>query len=290
MSKIKLYFKVMNLYLRRKLVSNDDIAESYDKISSKYNELFMAEMHLYNDLLLSKIDSFLFEKKLDILDLAAGTGYNSLRLNEISCNNNYVLVDLSKGMLNQAKLNTSELNAEYHNMDMLDYLSNANDNTFDIIICNWALKYQDIDKTLRECNRVLRDNGMIICLINSKKTLPEIRGVYLKLLEKNIKKINKLMMVLPNPRNQKEFNRSFNKNGFNTLFCESYQKKFSFTCATKKVDFITNTGALAGFDVMLDLHDKSIVNQMVALIEKENNNDITHIFYGGIFKKGGKNK
>ena len=283
MSRIKLYGKVASLYLRRKIVSPNDIALSYNKVSSTYEAQFLEEMHQFNDDILKSALTYLEkDNDLKVLDLAAGTGYNSCFLKDELSNASFILVDLASKMLEQAK---SKIDAEFVNEDMLDFLVKEKAHQYDLIICTWALKYRKIDKVLKECYRLLKNNGKLVCLVNRKDTLPQIRKVYPKLLENNVNKINKLMLDLPNPRTVEQLNKAFKKNNFNILNSFTNEKDFEFTNHQEQVAFVTNTGALAGYDVMLDLHDETIKKELEQLLETVDDKKITHRFVGGIYQK-----
>ena len=285
MKSLRLYFKIIYLYLTRQLVDSFDIASSYNKISDRYEELFLNDMHQYNDMILNKyLDLIESKNSLEILDLACGTGYNSNYLNSKLNNSNFTLVDISNEMIQKNK-DMNNLNFSFYNEDMLDFLLKEDSNKYDLIVCNWALKYQSINKMLKECQRTLKKGGIIICLINKKQTLFEIREIYYDLLKNNISKINKLMLDLPNPKSIKQFEKKFKKNEFETLDIFEDNHMFVFDNHIEQIEFVINTGALAGYDVMLDLHDLKIKKDMQRLLKSKT---ITHSFIGGIFLKKGE--
>lgn len=285
--------KIAPLLLMGKTVKNTDIAASYDKVSKRYEEYFLDTMHSHNDRVLNLLTKEIRKKqekednhRLQILDLACGTGYNSRYLQGKGVDGDYTLVDLSKGMLQEARANGMEFSkVTYVNRDMLSFLKSSPNASFDIIICMWAIKYQPPKKIIVECERVLKDGGLMVSIVNTADTLPQMRRLYPKLLINNWRKIRKIMMDLPNPKNKEEFGRWFSKSGFNIKELRSGRQTFHFKNSDKLVEFLTSTGALAGYDHMLDLRDSEIIMQMVSYFKDNNILETEHRYVYGMFKK-----
>lgn len=65
------------------------------------------------------------------------------------------------------------------------------------------------------------------------------------------------------------------------------KQEFYFTDWNRAAKFVTSTGALAGYDAMLDLKNEKIFNTLVEQLQKFFTKPcITHHFVMGIFKKG----
>ena len=287
MEGLKGMFRVSRLFLSGKYIDLKDIANSYTRVSEVYNDYFLKEMHKYNKELLDKviiryIDK-MHDKSIKILDLGCGTGFNSKYINSRINNSKFTLVDISEGMLNQAKTNCN-LEGKFIKSDMLSFLKNSRDDSFDIVICAWAIKYQNPNEIIKEVSRVLKKDGCFAVIVNLKGTLPEVRKIYPKLILKNYKKINRIMKELPNPINKNTFTRWFERKNFSKIEVKSGSHIFNFDDPKSLVSFVTSTGALAGFDAMVDMHDEVIKNSMIKLFSKKEINTITHKYVWGIFK------
>lgn len=282
--KIKLLIRLGRLYLKGRVVAKEHIGDSYTKISQHYEDYFLKTMHTYNDLVLEGMIDEGAKEKQKILDLACGTGYNSAYFKKHYKGASYCLVDISKGMLEQAK--RKELgDASYIQQDMLGFLKSQKSESFDKVICCWAIKYQPPQKIIKEVYRVLKPGGVFGVIVNTKKTLPEIRSIYQRLLITKSHTINHVMMELPNPAHKEAFDRWFKKEGFKLLRGEEGKHTFSFGSEEELIRWVTHTGALVGFDVMINLKNKKVQNEMCYLLRKEGIKQVTHTFVWGIFKK-----
>ena len=278
--------KIVKLFLANKTVRCEDIGKSYTTISPYYENLFLKTMHRYNDeMLLKLLECADLTNSSEILDLGAGTGYNSIFLQMKLKAGKYTLVDISKGMLGIAKKQIIQ-KSNLIESDMLSYLKGCEEHSFDVIVCCWALKYQPPLEMIKQFQRVIKKDGYIAILLNTSRTLPEIRRIYPKLLEKNVDKIDQLMLPLPNPKNKKVLNRWFKKYKFNEVMSSEGEHEFYFPNAEQLTEFVTSTGALAGFDVMIKLREKEIKTQLVKLFEENKTYKVTHKFVYGIYKQG----
>lgn len=285
MSKLQLYTKIARLILRGKFVAPEDIGRSYNQVSNQYTETFLSEMHRYNDEMISELSKYLNRREdLKVLDLAAGTGYNSLALRNLYPAADLTLVDISAGMLNEARKNLQD-NAAFVTADMLDYLRGCLDNVFDAVLCGWAIKYRSPLQTIRECRRVLKQGGYMAVIVNKKNTLPQVAAIYPRLLEKHPDKISKLMLRLPNPKDITAFDNWFKKYSFAKIVSKEGFHDFKFRTGRELAEFVVSTGALAGFDIMLDLKQPDVQADMIRLLQEHDLTVATHRFVYGIYQK-----
>ena len=272
--------KVGYLFITRKIVTRSDIGNSYDLVSKTYQQEYLKIMHTYNDILLNHLIKHISKGR--ILDLAGGTGYNSNFIQEY---NDYSidLVDISKQMLKQCQ--NSSINKVCKGM--LEFLTVQESCCYDAIVCTWALMYEQPQKVLNQCQRLLKNGGYLYILVNDQQTLPQIRKIYPKLLIEYVGSINKLMFDLPMPNNAQQLERWAKKAGLKNCRVTSKKQEFYFTDWNRAAKFVTSTGALAGYDAMLDLKNEKIFNTLVEQLQKFFTKPcITHHFVMGIFKKG----
>ena len=272
--------KVGYLFITRKIVTRSDIGNSYDLVSKTYQQEYLKIMHTYNDILLNHLIKHISKGR--ILDLAGGTGYNSNFIQEY---NDYSidLVDISKQMLKQCQ--NSSINKVCKGM--LEFLTVQESCCYVAIVCTWALMYEQPQKVLNQCQRLLKNGGYLYILVNDQQTLPQIRKIYPKLLIEYVGSINKLMFDLPMPNNAQQLERWAKKAGLKNCRVTSKKQEFYFTDWNRAAKFVTSTDALAGYDAMLDLKNEKIFNTLVEQLQKFFTKPcITHHFVMGIFKKG----
>ena len=90
-----------------------------------------------------------------------------------------ILSDLSSGMLDAAKNNTSELDfiEKYAIIDAQEIP--YDDNSFDIVIANYMLYHvPDVDKALSEISRVLKPDGFFFAATFGKDNLREVDNIF----------------------------------------------------------------------------------------------------------------
>lgn len=276
--------KMTQLCLCAKWVSPDDIGTSYDRVSARYDDYFLKTMHSYNETMLNELPPAAIDAR--ILDLACGTGFNSSYLSAKYPKAAFYLADLSDGMLEIAKKHCP-FAKEFAREDMLDYLKAQESGCFDLVACSWAIKYREPKQIIREVERILKPGGAFGVIVSKKDTLPEIQKIFVDLLKQNTWQIRRIMRELPNPKSKAQFVRWFTDARFKPAAAGEGAHVFRFDEAEKLVAWATNTGALAGFDRMIDFDDQKVLSRMASLIKGNHIRTVTHTFVYGVFLKDG---
>jgi len=275
---IRLLCKWGQCIAKGKMVDLYDIRDSYTTVSLTYDRNFSERMKKYNIQMMEKLN---IDGKKRVLDLACGTGVNIEWL--LNRNPNLIItgIDISRGMLERAQEKLAG-KANLIETPMLQYLRSCGDASFDIITCSWALKYENPIETMRQCFRVMEKGGQIGVILNTKGTLPEVRKSYLRLINRDPDIVKKLMRELPSPKNEKRLRRVFARAGFKDIYTQYGSHAFCFASCEEAVKWVISTGALAGFDVMIDLRDEKIIGRLIELFEKDKAKTITHKFVWGV--------
>ena len=126
------------------------------------------------------LQNFCLKSKQRVLELGCGNAvFWKAVSNRIPTDIRLVLSDVSQGMLDAAKKNTSELKfiEEYAVIDVQDIP--YDNNSFDIIVANYMLGFvPNIDKALNEISRVLKPNGVLFSANYGKYNLKEVDDIF----------------------------------------------------------------------------------------------------------------
>lgn len=157
--------KNLNVHLRKVAAHHDWWAETYD---SDYLEHYA----LYHRVTLDNIRRYVPKKKgALILDAGGGTGVWSIELAKMGCN--VVLTDISKGMLEKAKIKANQFGLEKLIKIMISDICRMPefpDDHFDMVLCQGdPLSYcGDHKKALAECVRIVKPGGAVIASVDSR--------------------------------------------------------------------------------------------------------------------------
>ncbi|MEK3716245.1 class I SAM-dependent methyltransferase [Paenibacillus sp. FSL R7-0333] len=144
-----------------------------------WNKTFSSKsLELIYDYWLDKYEGNLRNCNKPIIDLGCGTGNNTLYLLE----RNYEVIscDFSEVALNSLKSHIPY--ATIKHFDMRDGIP-FNDRSVEIVIADLSLHYFDEQTTfeiLQDLNRILEDNGLLLCRLNSTKNIPNLNVFYLQ--------------------------------------------------------------------------------------------------------------
>lgn len=107
-----------------------------------------------------------------VLDVGCGPGSYFDRLDQrFQGNIRYIGVDLSDGMLKKHKARNRGVLA-FGNAEQLPFA----DDSFDVVMANHMLYHvRDIESAIREFQRVLKPDGILMTTTNSTQTMPELQ-------------------------------------------------------------------------------------------------------------------
>ena len=221
-------------YKDKSEAKKQQVAEMFDSISGKYDFLnhFLS---LGIDIRWRKKAIKLLQKDQpkQILDIATGTGdfaIEALKLNP----EKIIGVDISEGMLNVGREKMKKKGYD-HIIDMQSGDSeniHFEDNKFDAVIVAFGVRnFENLEKGLKEMNRVLRPGGKAVILEFSKPTVFPFKQLYnlyfrwiLPRIGKLVSKDSAAYTYLPESVNEFPYGNDFltilTKTGFKNTTCK----------------------------------------------------------------------
>ncbi|HKR04625.1 MAG TPA: methyltransferase domain-containing protein [Bacteroidia bacterium] len=132
--------------------------ETWNKVAKLYQDNFMG-LDLYND----TYDTFCKQIKNDhpiILEIGCGPGNITKYLLDKRPDFKIDAIDISPKMIELAKTNSPKANFKVMDSRKIDNLVT----NFDAVVCGFCLPYlskSDCSKLMKDCNKILADNGII---------------------------------------------------------------------------------------------------------------------------------
>ncbi|MBC6425501.1 MAG: bifunctional demethylmenaquinone methyltransferase/2-methoxy-6-polyprenyl-1,4-benzoquinol methylase UbiE [Ekhidna sp.] len=210
------------------------VAKMFDRISGKYDFLnHFLSLGIDRRWRKQAIRMLKNENPKQILDIATGTGdfaIESLKLNP----EKVIGLDISEGMLNVGREKMKKKGID-HIIDMQSGDSeniHFENNSFDAVIVAFGVRnFEDLEKGLKEMNRVLKPGGKAIILEFSKPTIFPFKQLYnfyfrwiLPKIGEIVSKDNAAYTYLPESVNEfpygKEFLRILDKTGYKNNKCK----------------------------------------------------------------------
>lgn len=284
--RIQLYLKMGKKILNKESVNNEDFAKEYDEAANSYGRWTNLMGKHTKDLVDSK---YINKRSMKILDFACGTGYISSLLIKENPNHQITAVDISKGMIRQAKENLVGFNVRFICKDGIEFLEECQEQ-YDAIFFGWALSYFKHKKLLEEFRRILKPGGIVGVITNIQGTLPNMDEVFFRVMEKHPKEIQKVMESRFNlPKGAKGLTRWMKDGGFKPLKIKQGEEVVSYSRAGELYSWLRETGALAGTGAIFKKSsqlEQEIVLNLNKELQCENRYGTVHKFAYGIFKKG----
>mgnify|MGYP002023213194 CR=1 FL=1 len=203
-----------------KNMNENKIKNYFNKNSNYWERFYIESNNLVEAILVERkniIKNFIFdnfEKNVKILDLGGGTGIMSSEL--IKSGYSVDMIDISKNMIQQAKLNyiNLDLNIVDNKLIYEDFLSKNFSNKYDIIIALGYFEYQaDYETNFNKIYDSLNSNGNLIFNLPIERNLGNLFG-----MSRYVNNFTNLFKSVPHPglklKKYSELINLINKFGF----------------------------------------------------------------------------
>lgn len=254
-SLVKLNLQALGLVMENKWLSNEIFADSYDRLSEKYDSSWRRHIE---GVTLSLLDRIQVKDAARIIDLGCGTGLSSRRLAAEFPMASVKGIDISEGMLDVAEGISGPPNIRYLTADMLKYLEKTKPSSCDMVFSAWAIGYSKPVQILANSARVLRAGGTLAFIVNYADTLPEVFCAYRKTMLAFPEQMS--MAMCPGfPRNRKFLEKHLAASGLSIRHFNDGVVPVSVQrdSSGRALPWLLETGTLAGFDKAMGLDRES---------------------------------
>jgi ubiquinone/menaquinone biosynthesis C-methylase UbiE len=152
---------------------------------SLYTEYGYPKTDIFEDI----FNTYKLRGNESILDIGCGFGDLIIRLREEGHGGKLDGVDISEGMIEEAKENSKGLDIQFtaSRAEELPFKKE----TFDIIICKHSLYHFELKKAIREIERCLKEKGVLLFTLNSySQRSRDYSEKYKSLISKELKNFN----------------------------------------------------------------------------------------------------
>jgi len=244
---LRLNARVAGLALTGRWLSDQDIAEGYNRVAPTYNEAWQSRLRPVTDRLLERLPAGLSG---NILDLGCGTGYATRQLALQNPAAKVCGVDISPGMLRLAQAN-SPANTQYVASDMLEYARSRPTGGTRMVVSTWALGYSRPARLFGECYRALEPGGTFGFVVNYFDTLAPVFRAYRRCMFEYPDRVHRA--AWPRfPRNWPRLKQQLEGNNLSVEWHVDGEESIRVP-EGPLLPWLKPTGILAGFDAMLDL-------------------------------------
>jgi ubiquinone/menaquinone biosynthesis C-methylase UbiE len=281
---IRLGLQIYQLYLQKKNNQRDLTTQSYDKISSGYDEYWSDHMNKFSMEMISRIK---FPKSGKAIDLTCGTGYVTHLITE-HFTGEVVGVDISNEMLKVAKKKYGD-KCQFVCREVLDFLKDQPSESVDIVTCAWGLGFLKPYTVIREISRVLKPDGQLAIIDNSLFTFYEVVISGFSTIAEYPTSVINIMNVRWLPT-KGSLIRRMKWSGLQIVSSWRGEKTYYAKNEKKAIEFLLCTGSAAGYQFCIDKQYSEIIKQRFSKIFKksygtENGLPIIHRFIAAIAKK-----
>jgi len=284
---IHLGFQICKLYLQQKNNQRNITTQSYNEIAAAYDNNSPENTNEFINEMICRIH---FPKIGKVVDLTCGTGCFTNLISK-HFDGEVIGVDISHEMLKIAKEKYGD-SCQFVCRDAMEFLQDQPSESIDVVTCAWGLGYLQLNATIREISRVLKPAGHLAVIDNSLSSVYEIVISGISTIAEYPTSVINIM------HGQWVFTkgslaRRMRRFGLQVIFLRNGETTYYANNEKNAIDFLLNTGTVAGFQYCIDPNYSKIIKQRFGEIFKksygtEKGLPITHRFIIAVGKKPAK--
>jgi len=270
-------FVLVPAYFRGRRTSAKIYAADYNKRAATYDTAKgRREMQAISERLLGRLPAISPKR---ILDLGCGTGHITRFLAERFPEAAVEGVDISEGMLKEARRKSAALpNVTFHSSLMDDFLLFADPAHYDLITCMWAIGYARPPRMLRLIARTLTFDGSVLIAVNSRQSLAEIQNLYARILLRHPSYLERVP-IIGFPRSRRQFVRWIRLAGLKESYFHEGRLILQFANGTEFVQWLRTAGQSAGLESSMRLDCREEIFREIHYLVGDSPFRATHKFF-----------
>ncbi|MCL1919483.1 MAG: class I SAM-dependent methyltransferase [Kiritimatiellaeota bacterium] len=259
----RLNARVTRLLLTGRWLQKDDIARSYDRLASAYDEAWLVYLQGTTARLLGLLPGALPQGA--VLDVGCGTGFACRWLARRYPSREIRACDISGGMLAEARRLQPSPQVTWAAEDMLAFLRRQPDGSAALVTAAWSAGYSDYRRVFREARRVLCGGGRLALVVNLADTLAPLRRAFRYCMQAHAGEV-RCLARFPFPRDAGAVRSALAAAGFAVEAFEDGACPVApqVTPDGRRLPWLLRTGTLAGFDAMLPLDGGAVAETFEA--------------------------
>ncbi|MBU0994353.1 MAG: methyltransferase domain-containing protein [Proteobacteria bacterium] len=272
------------------IIDSSDFKASYDMAAECFDQ-WNERMGIVSDKIVDLDYIASNSRPWNFLDFGCGTGYVTSNLMKAIGHDEYKItgIDLSTNMIEICKNRIKDERVNFLNVDGIEHLKEAPDAHYDGVFCTWALEYVPQDPFFTNIHRALKPHGQLALAVSKRGTIIEVESCIMEILAEYpdmVKGVLDISCFLP--ESLEELKKKVGKYGFTPVKMEDGFVELSFDTPEEMLDWLLNTGDIAGAMQMFtdaDFFKKQVVEKIRSKLCKNGKYTTYQTYVYGIFAK-----
>jgi trans-aconitate 2-methyltransferase len=232
-----------------------DVAAGYDAAAPTYDLAWREYLAPVTDALLARLPE---PPPGDLLDLGCGTGHATAALARRWPGRRLEAVDVSPGMLASARARLAGSGAELTQGDLLEFLQGRPARSAGLVFSAWAIGYSRPEEVIRQSARALAPGGILAFVVNRMQALGPVFRAFRAVMTRRPDAVRRALWPRW-PRDWAGLERALFRSGLGPEWHEEGDAMPQPPGGRPSLEWLLQTGVLAGFDAVLPLRTDAVV-------------------------------
>lgn len=251
---LKLNWQMLKHCCQGRFLAPEDYARSYDRLACNYDHCWLEHLKAVTNRLLDELPEQLVDG--DILDLGCGSGFTTARLAECYPSRRIAAVDISAGMLAEARRRCPR--GDFQAADMLAFCQQRQSCSAALVVSAWAIGYSHPARLIPEVRRILSPGGNFLLVTNLADTMPPVFHAFRRTLAQFPARCTRAI-IHHFPPSGAGLAALLKRQGFTLETARTGAIEIVPPSDQDILNWLLNTGILAGFAEIMPLHQDNEV-------------------------------